>query len=151
MALTLLEGTASERTMNLCKVVVHFKAGLGLYASQLHAPRNEKVRGYVKDMQLRHLSAALTALDAVSFMAPPSLLLLQALVTGVSGLLLVVMEAYCFLNLYSLRIGMAHDILGRTHVHCGQLTELLEPHSVRIADTGRTWIPQHIRSAALPA
>ena len=89
MALTLLEGTAGERTLNLCKVVVHFKAALGLYASQLHAPRDEKVRGYVKEMQLRHLSAAFTALDQVSFMAAPSLLLLQALVTGVSGLFLV--------------------------------------------------------------
>ena len=84
MGLTLLEGTASERTMNLCKVVVHFKAGLGLYASQLHAPKNPKIREYVKEMQLRHLSAALTALDGVSFMVPPSLLLLQALLTGVS-------------------------------------------------------------------
>lgn len=80
----LLEGTASEQTLNLCKVIVHFKAGLGLYASQLHSPKDSTIRGYVKEMQLRHLNAAFTALDAVGFMARPSLLLLQALLTGVS-------------------------------------------------------------------
>ena len=35
-------------------------------------------------MQLYHLSAALTAFDAVSFLTPPSLLLFQTLLTGVS-------------------------------------------------------------------
>jgi hypothetical protein len=87
MAMCLLEGTASEQTLNLCKVVVHFKAGLSLYASQLHSPKDAKIREHVKEMQLRHLNAALTALDVVSVMARPSLLLLQALLTGVSMIL----------------------------------------------------------------
>ncbi|KAJ4360719.1 uncharacterized protein N0V89_001286 [Didymosphaeria variabile] len=64
MAMCLLEGTASEQTLHLCKVIVHFKAGLGLYASQLHSPKDPTIREYVKEMQLRHLNAALTALDA---------------------------------------------------------------------------------------
>ncbi|KAL1600483.1 hypothetical protein SLS60_006869 [Paraconiothyrium brasiliense] len=84
MAMCLLEGTASKETLDLCKVIVHFKAALGLYASQLHSPKDPMIRGYVKEMQLRHLNAALTALDAISFMARPTLLLLQALLTGVS-------------------------------------------------------------------
>jgi hypothetical protein len=84
MAMCLLEGTASEQTLNMCKVIVHFKAGLSLYASQLHSPKEAMIREHVKEMQLRHLNAALTALDAVSVMARPSLLLLQALLTGVS-------------------------------------------------------------------
>ena len=84
MALTLMEGTASERTMNMCKVIVHFKAGLSLYARQLNASSNHVVKKHIKEMQLKHLNAALYALDSVSFMAPPSLLLLQALLTGVS-------------------------------------------------------------------
>ncbi|KAF2449912.1 hypothetical protein P171DRAFT_202687 [Karstenula rhodostoma CBS 690.94] len=82
MATCLLEGTASEQTLNLCKVIVHFKAALGLYASQLHSPKNPTIREHVKEMQLRHLNAALAALDSVSIMARPSLLLLQALLTG---------------------------------------------------------------------
>lgn len=85
MILQLLEGNANERTTNMCKVIVHFKAGLNLYASQLNVPRNPMVKKHIKEMQLRHLKAALAALDSVSFMAPPSLLLLQALLTGVSA------------------------------------------------------------------
>lgn len=42
------------------------------------------MREYIKKMQLHHLSAALTAFDGVSFMTPPSLLLFQTLLTGVS-------------------------------------------------------------------
>lgn len=83
----LLEGTASEQTLNLCKVIVHFKAGLSLYASQLHTPKDPTIREHVKEMQLRHLNAALAALNSVGFMAKPSLLLLQALLTGVSIIL----------------------------------------------------------------
>lgn len=66
------------------KVIVHFKAALKLHASQLNAPKHPQIRNHVKDMQLHHLNAAHAALNAVSFMAPPSLLLLQALLTGVS-------------------------------------------------------------------
>ncbi|KAK7181265.1 hypothetical protein PSPO01_12742 [Paraphaeosphaeria sporulosa] len=82
MAMCLLEGTASEQTLNLCKVIVHFKACLSLYASQLHSPKDRTIREHVKELQLRHLNAALGALNSVSVMARPSLLLLQALLTG---------------------------------------------------------------------
>lgn len=83
MAVGLLEGTASVQTLNMFKVIVHFKAALSLYTSQLQAPKSQAVRDHIKEMQLHHMSAALTALDAVSFMTSPSLLLLQALLTGV--------------------------------------------------------------------
>lgn len=87
MATCLLEGTANEQTLNLCKVSVHFKTCLSLYASQLHSPKDRTIREHVKEMQLRHLNAALAALESVSVMAVPSLLLLQALITGVSSFL----------------------------------------------------------------
>lgn len=84
MAVALLDHTADELTLNMYKVVVHFKAALSLYASQLQAPKSVEVRDHIKQLQLRHLNAALTALDAVSFLTAPSLLLLQVLLTGVS-------------------------------------------------------------------
>ncbi|KAF2676111.1 hypothetical protein K458DRAFT_424966 [Lentithecium fluviatile CBS 122367] len=82
MAVGLLEGTADSRTLNMYKVIVHFKAALNLYASQLQGPMTPTVRSHIKEMQLHHLSAALTAFDGVSFLTPPSLLLLQTLLTG---------------------------------------------------------------------
>jgi hypothetical protein len=53
-------------------------------ASQLQAPSSPTVRECIKKMQLHHLNAALTAFDGFGFMTPPSLLLLQTLLTGVS-------------------------------------------------------------------
>ncbi|CAI6333098.1 unnamed protein product [Periconia digitata] len=78
----LLEGTVDERVLNMYKVNVHFKAALGLYASQLEISQTDTTRLHVKKRQLHHLNAALTALDGVSFLASPSLLLLQTLLTG---------------------------------------------------------------------
>jgi hypothetical protein len=82
MANGLLEGTANDRTLNMYTVIVHFKAALGLYASQLQAPQSSS-RIHIKKMQLHHMNAAFTALDTVSFLTAPSLLLLQTLLTGV--------------------------------------------------------------------
>ncbi|PVH93213.1 hypothetical protein DM02DRAFT_574711 [Periconia macrospinosa] len=82
MVLGLLEGKEDERTLNMYNVNVHFKAALGLYASQLEVPLDADSRVHIKKMQLHHLNAALTALETVSFLTPPSLLLLQTLLTG---------------------------------------------------------------------
>ena len=76
IALALMEGTADEKTLNLYRVIVHFQAAVVLYASQLQGPKSAQ-------MEFNHLIAALTALDKVSFLTAPSLLLAQALVTGV--------------------------------------------------------------------
>jgi len=84
IATLLLEKEVDSRTLNMCKVVVHFKAALSLYASQLQAPQKPMLRERIKGMQLRHFNAAMTALENMSFLLPPSLLLLQALLTGVS-------------------------------------------------------------------
>jgi hypothetical protein len=76
IGLALMEGTADERTLNLYKVIIHFKAVVVLYASQLQGPKSAAVQEY------DHLTAALTALDGISFLTAPSLLLAQALITG---------------------------------------------------------------------
>ncbi|KAF1971323.1 hypothetical protein BU23DRAFT_186123 [Bimuria novae-zelandiae CBS 107.79] len=120
MAFVLLDGTADERTLNLCKIIVHFKAGLGLYASQLHKPRNAQLKEHIKEMQLRHLSAALTALDAISFMVPPSLLLLQALLTGAILFYIVGNSSSCWsLTAYASRTLVA---LGYHNISQAQLS-----------------------------
>ncbi|KAF1958424.1 hypothetical protein CC80DRAFT_524542 [Byssothecium circinans] len=95
MAVGLIEGTADERTLNMYKVIVHFKAALGLYASQLQVPHSSS-RVHVKNMQLRHLNAALTVLDNASFLTPPSLLLLQTLLTGAVLMHIVGNSASCW-------------------------------------------------------
>jgi hypothetical protein len=79
-----MEGTADEKTLNLYKVIVHFQAAVVLYASQLQGPKSAAVQRHIQQMEFNHLLAALTALDSVSFLTAPSLLLAQALVTGVS-------------------------------------------------------------------
>lgn len=83
MAVGLLEGTADTQTLNMYKAIVHFKAALNLYASQLESPQNPAVREHIKQMQLHHLSAAFIALNSISVLAPPCLLLLQTQLTGV--------------------------------------------------------------------
>jgi hypothetical protein len=77
-----MEGTADEKTLNLYKVIVHFQAAVVLYASQLQGPKSAAVQRHIQQMEFNHLLAALTALDSVSFLTAPSLLLAQALVTG---------------------------------------------------------------------
>jgi hypothetical protein len=80
----MMDGIADERTASLCKVIMHFKAAVVLYASQLQGPKSVGVQKHIRQMEFVHMSAALTALDTISFMTPPSLLLVQALITGVS-------------------------------------------------------------------
>jgi hypothetical protein len=82
IGLALMEGTADERTLNLYKVIIHFKAVVVLYASQLQGPKSAAVQKHIRQMEYDHLTAALTALDGISFLTAPSLLLAQALITG---------------------------------------------------------------------
>jgi hypothetical protein len=89
IALALMAGTADEKTLNLYKVVVHFQAAIIMYASQLQGPKSAAVQKHIQQMEYNHIIAALTALDNISFMTPPSLPLVQALVTGVSRTLLL--------------------------------------------------------------
>ncbi|EMD60418.1 hypothetical protein COCSADRAFT_40062 [Bipolaris sorokiniana ND90Pr] len=82
IALALMAGTADDKTLNLYKVVIHFQAAAVMYASQLQAPKSAAVQKQIQQMEYDHIIAALTALDNISFMTSPSLLLVQALVTG---------------------------------------------------------------------
>jgi hypothetical protein len=84
IGITLMDGKADEQTLSLCKVIIHFKAATVLYASQLQGPKSVEVQKHIRQMEYVYMSAALTALDSISFLTPPSLLLVQALITGVS-------------------------------------------------------------------
>ncbi|KAF2875454.1 putative Zn(II)2Cys6 transcription factor-like protein [Massariosphaeria phaeospora] len=82
IAFRLIDSTDDEQTLNMYKVIVHWKAAVVLYGSQLESVQSETLQKRIRTMELRHLYAALTALDHVSFMNPPSLLLLQALISA---------------------------------------------------------------------
>jgi len=82
IALGLMEGTADDKTLNMYKVIIHFKAAVVLYASNLQGPKSPAVQKHIRQLEYNHLTAALTALDSVSFLTAPSLLLVQALITG---------------------------------------------------------------------
>ncbi|KAH3947592.1 hypothetical protein HBH53_116340 [Parastagonospora nodorum] len=82
IGLALMEGTADERTLLLYKVIIHFKAAVILYTSNLQGPKSVGVQKHIKQMEYDHLTAALTALDKVGLLTSPSLLLVQALITG---------------------------------------------------------------------
>lgn len=84
IGLALMEGTADEKTLLLYKVIIHFKAAVVLYASNLQGPKSVEVQKHIKQMEYDHLTAALTALDKVGLLTSPSLILVQALITGVS-------------------------------------------------------------------
>ena len=81
-----MAGTADEKTLNLYKVVIHFQAAAIMYTSQLQGPQSAAIQKHIQQMEYDHTIAALTALDNVSFMTAPSLILVQALVTGVSNM-----------------------------------------------------------------
>jgi hypothetical protein len=84
IALALLEDSADDKTESLYRVIIHFKAAVVLYDSQLQGPKSAAVQKQIRQREYHHITAALTALDSVSFLTPPSLLLVQALITGVS-------------------------------------------------------------------
>jgi hypothetical protein len=84
IGLALMEGTADEKTLLLYKVIMHFKAAVVLYASNLQGPKSGEVQKHIRQMEYDHLFAALTALDKIGLLTSPSLLLVQALITGVS-------------------------------------------------------------------
>lgn len=50
----------------------------------VQGPKSAAVQKHIRQQEYDHLTAALTALDSVSFLTTSSLLLLQALITGVS-------------------------------------------------------------------
>jgi hypothetical protein len=85
IGLALMEGTADEKTTLLYKAIMHFKAAVVLYASNLQGPKGAQVQKHIKQMEYDHLTAALTALDSIGLLTTPSLLLVQALITGVGG------------------------------------------------------------------
>jgi hypothetical protein len=96
IALALMEGTADEKTETLYKVIIHFKFAVVLYASQLQGPKSPAVQKCIRQLQYDHLSAALTALDHVSFLTTPSLLLVQVLITGAMMMQIVGNPASCW-------------------------------------------------------
>lgn len=84
IALALMENNADKHTLNLYKVIVHFKAAVILCRREMQVVQSPEVQAYIKKAKNQHTHAAIAALDGVSFLVPPSLLLLQALLTGVS-------------------------------------------------------------------
>ncbi|KAF9690803.1 hypothetical protein EKO04_011046 [Ascochyta lentis] len=96
IALALMEGTADEKTETLYKVIIHYKFAVVLYASQLQGPKSPAVQKHIRQLEYNHLSAALTALDHVSFLMTPSLLLVQALITGAIMMQIVGNPASCW-------------------------------------------------------
>jgi hypothetical protein len=96
IALALMAGTADEKTLNLYKVVVHFQAAAVMYTSQLQGPQSAAMQKHIQQMEYDHIIAALTALDNVSFMTAPSLILVQALVTGAIMMQIIGNPAQCW-------------------------------------------------------
>lgn len=96
IALALMEGTADEKTENLYKVIIHFKCAVVLYASQLQGPKSPAVQKHIQQLEYNHLTAALTALDHISFLSTPSLLLVQALITGAMMMQIIGNPASCW-------------------------------------------------------
>ncbi len=96
IALALMEGTADEKTETLYKVIIHFKFAVVLYASQLQGPKSPEVQKHIRQLEYDHLNAALTALDHVSFLTTPSLLLVQVLITGAMMMQIVGNPASCW-------------------------------------------------------
>jgi hypothetical protein len=94
IGLLLMDGTADEKTLNLCKVIIHFKAAAVLYASHLQGPKTPDVQKHIRQMEYHHMTAALTAMDGISFLTPPSILLVQALIIGVCVTILVIHMQY---------------------------------------------------------
>jgi hypothetical protein len=94
IGLLLMDGTADEKTLNLCKVIIHFKAAAVLYASHLQGPKTPDVQKHIRQMEYHHMTAALTAMDGISFLTPPSILLVQALIIGVCATILVIHMQY---------------------------------------------------------
>ncbi|GIJ87077.1 hypothetical protein Asppvi_005979 [Aspergillus pseudoviridinutans] len=82
IALAQLGATVDEPNANLHKVILHFRAAVLYHAYTPSEVREVSLLRSVEDLKTKHLHASLAALNRVGFLAPPSLLLLQALVTG---------------------------------------------------------------------
>lgn len=85
IALAQLGGLVDEPNANLHKVILHFRAAVLYHAYTPSEVHEVSLARSVEDLKTKHLHASLAALNRVGFLVPPSLLLLQALITGVSG------------------------------------------------------------------
>jgi hypothetical protein len=85
IALALLNGIEDEQVRLLHKAIIHFKSAVLLYDSQLHRVSSRILEKKFRERQIHHMHATLKCLDGVSPMIQPSLLLMQALICGVSS------------------------------------------------------------------
>lgn len=86
IALAQLGGLVDEPNANLHKVILHFRAAVLYHAYAPSEVQEDFLARSVENLKTKHLHASLTALSRVGCLTPPSVLLLQALVTGVSGI-----------------------------------------------------------------
>ncbi|OOQ88232.1 hypothetical protein PEBR_14390 [Penicillium brasilianum] len=82
MAMAALTGTTSEDQFFINKVMLHFQLAV-IYHADLADERDVSVMKIIEELKVRHLKSALSALNLIGFSTPPSLSLLQALVTSV--------------------------------------------------------------------
>lgn len=82
MAMAALTETACEDQIPIHKVMLHFQLAV-IYHADLAEERDVSVMKLIEELKVRHLKSALSALNLIGFSTPPSLSLLQALVTGV--------------------------------------------------------------------
>lgn len=128
-----MDGTADEKTLSLCKVIIHFKAAAVLYASHLQGPKTPEVQKHIRQMEYHHMTAALTAMDGISFLTPPSILLVQALIIGV-----------CIFHAWNFHIQLL-TITEHDDANHRQPRKLLGAHRARITDNRRPRLPHHQR------
>jgi hypothetical protein len=83
IALRFINGETDEQTTLLSLAIIHFKAAVISCRRQWLGPQTTAIMEHIQKTKVHHTYASLSALDKVSFLAPPSLLLLQALITGV--------------------------------------------------------------------
>jgi hypothetical protein len=85
MALAMLGGTINEQTATIYKVLLHFQVAVHYHTHLSREQCDSPLIRHMEDLKTRHLYASLAALDKIGFLTPPSLHLLQALITGVSS------------------------------------------------------------------
>lgn len=83
IALRLINEELDDQTIYLSLVIVHFKAAVIACRRQWVGTHSSAMLDHLHKLKTHHIAAALSSLDKVSFLAAPSLLLMQALITGV--------------------------------------------------------------------
>ncbi|KAJ5219959.1 transcriptional regulator family: Fungal Specific TF [Penicillium chermesinum] len=83
MGLAIIEGTENEHTLLYYRVIVWTKVITFLLGLIIVTP-SEPLREHFKYLQRQYRAAAFRDLNSISVSAPPSLILLQALLSGVS-------------------------------------------------------------------